>query len=106
MEFLLGIIIIVESVAIALLWRERFQLKEELGHLNHKYNHMKITMARNQVHSHEGKEQLDTFGTYDKVVKMHRSGESAEVISERLKIPLNKVEMTLKFEKMKKDGAL
>ena len=99
-------VVIAEFVVIAFLWREKLRLKEELSHLNHKYNHMKITMARNQVHSYEGKEQVDAFGTYDRVVKMHRSGESAEMISERLKIPLNKVEMTLKFEKMKKDGAL
>jgi len=105
MEFLWAIIVIVEFAVIAFLWRERLNLKKELGHLNHKYNHMKITMARNQVHSYESKEQIDAFGTYDRVVQMHRSGESAEVISERLKIPLNKVEMTLKFEKMKKDGA-
>jgi len=105
MELILAILVIVEFVALVFLWRGKLRLKEELAHLNHKCNQMKIAVAHSQVHAHENKKQVDTLDTYERVMQMHRSGESVELISERLKIPLNKVEMTLKFEKMKKDGA-
>lgn len=42
---------------------------------------------------------------HDRVIEMHAFGESIETIAQRLKIPESQVEMTLKFEKIKKDGS-
>ncbi|HHH37668.1 MAG TPA: hypothetical protein ENK77_03520 [Epsilonproteobacteria bacterium] len=101
----MAFLVIVEFIALVVLWRGKLRLKEELAHLNHKCNQMKIAVAHSQVHADKHREQIDTLDTYVRLMQMHRSGESAAVISERLKIPLNKVEMTLKLERMKKHGA-
>jgi len=47
---------------------------------------------------------LGTLTTHDKVIEMYAFGESVEAIAQRLKIPQSQVKMTLKFEKIKKDG--
>lgn len=47
----------------------------------------------------------DGLEAHDKIIKMFESGMTIESICETLKIPQSKVEMTLKFEKMKKNGS-
>ncbi len=47
----------------------------------------------------------DILSTHGRVIEMHKFGEPTEIIAQRLGIPQSKVEMTLKFEKIKKDAA-
>ncbi len=47
----------------------------------------------------------DTLETHDKIIELFESGATIESICETLKIPQSKAEMTLKFEKMKKNGS-
>jgi cell division protein FtsL len=50
-------------------------------------------------------ENVNRLSTHDSVLEMHQAGETVKVISQTLGIPEKKVEMTLKIEEMKKDGA-
>ena len=105
MESILAGVIALAAVAIVyLLWRHH-GLKKEITLLQ------KITEAREKtIENLQAREKdmepiVDLLATHDRVVEMFESGESIESISEQLKIPQSKVEMTLKFEKMKQDGA-
>ena len=51
------------------------------------------------------KPSVDKLATHDTIVDMYESGSDIDSISEELKIPRSKVSMTLKIEKMKKDGS-
>ena len=109
MEIGLALLAVIELIVIVLIWRGRSRLQRELSDVNQEYKQTKISMLKKQIQEEKNQEEKkredsDSFGTYDKVVQMHKAGNSAKIISERLKIPVSKVEMTLKIQKMKKDG--
>ena len=104
MKLLLISALLLGLIIILYLLRELRRLKKELSRLQ------EISKARQNTIEHLHEQDLDStlpvdaLLTHDKVIEMFESGESVEVISEQLRIPQSKVKMTLKFEKMKKDG--
>ena len=103
-------IIIAEAVFILFQWRKNRRLKKEIEELQQKYEERQalIDELQREGQETEGQEteaSIDRFATHDKIIEMSDLGADAEMISERLGVPRRKVEMTLKFEKMKKDGA-
>ena len=52
------------------------------------------------------KEVIDNFSTHDEVMELVEAGESRESISEKLGIPANKIELIVKFDKIKKEKHL
>jgi len=103
MKWLLIDVIAVEAVVILYLLRGKYRLKKELRYLHKKQKAGQKTIVDLQEQKIE--EPIDKLATHDKIVEMFESGVDAEVISEQLEIPQNKVEMTLRFEKMKKYGS-
>ncbi len=91
-------------ITILYLLRELRRLKKELSRLQEISKARQNTIEHLHEHEHEETLPVDALSTHDKVIEMFESGETIEVISEQLGIPQSKVKMTLKFEKMKKDG--
>lgn len=103
MKWLLVGIIAAEAVVILYLLRGRHRLKKELHRLHKKYKSGQETIVEMQEQDTE--EPIDKLVTHDRIVEMFESGVDVEAISEQLEIPQSKVEMTLRFEKMKKYGS-
>ncbi|MEA3455429.1 MAG: hypothetical protein U9R26_02870 [Campylobacterota bacterium] len=103
MKWLLIGVIAAEAVVILYLLQGKYRLKKELRHLHKKHKAGQKTIV--ELQEQEIEEPIDKLATHDKIVEMFESGVDAEVISEQLEIPQNKVEMTLRFEKMKKYGS-
>ncbi len=105
MKLLLISVIGLGFITILYLLRELSRLKKELSHLQEISKARQNTIEHLQEQDHDNSLPVDALSTHDKVIEMFESGETVEVISEQLKIPQSKVKMTLKFEKMKKNGA-
>jgi len=105
MKWLLISVILVEAVLILYLLRKKYRLRKEYNHLYKKYKATQKTFVELQEHEQDAKDSIDKLATHDMVVEMFESGVDIEAISEQLEIPRSKVEMTLKFEKMKKYGS-
>ncbi len=52
------------------------------------------------------KDVLDNFSLTEEVMALVEAGESRESISEKLSIPVNKIELIIKFDKIKKEKHL
>lgn len=52
------------------------------------------------------KEDIDDFSSHDEVMKLVEAGESMESISEKLGIAANKIELIVKFDKIKREKHL
>ena len=105
MKWLLIGVIVVEAIAILYLLRGRYQRKKKYNRLHKKYRAGQKTIAELQEREQDTEEQIDKLATHDMVVELFESGVDIEAISEQLEIPQSKVEMTLRFEKMKKYGS-
>ncbi len=103
-KLLLAGAVIVEAIAILYLLNRRYQLKKEYKHLYKKYKDIKENTPIPQEQQAKSEEPVDKLATHDRIIEMHQSGLDEEKISDKLKIPRSKVNMTLKFDKMKKDG--
>ena len=103
MNWLLIGAIAVEAVVILYLLRGKYRLKKELHRLHKKYKSGQKTIVKLQEQDTE--ELIDKLATHDRIVEMFESGVDVEAISEQLETPQSKVEMTLRFEKMKKYGS-
>lgn len=49
------------------------------------------------------KDVIENLSAHDKVMQLVEAGESRESISEKLGIPLSKIELIIKFDKIKKE---
>ena len=105
MTWLLIGAIAVETALVLYLLRGRYQLKKKYNHLHKKYKTGQKTIVELQEQEQDAEEPIDKLATHDIVVEMFESGADVEEISKQLEIPQSKVEMTLKFEKMKKYGS-
>jgi hypothetical protein len=52
------------------------------------------------------KDVIENLSAHDEVMAMVESGKSREEISNELGIPVNKIELIIKFDKIKKDHAV
>jgi hypothetical protein len=104
MKFLLIGVVGLGLITILYLLRELRRSKKEIFRLQEISKARRNTIEHLNEHDHGDALPVDALATHDKVIEMSKSGETVEVISERLKIPQSKVKMTLKFEKIKKDG--
>ncbi|MEA3419908.1 MAG: sigma-70 family RNA polymerase sigma factor [Campylobacterota bacterium] len=104
MELILTGVVVLAIVVIFYLLKQQRELKKEIALLQEITEVREKTIENLQIREKDTEPIVDLLTTHDKVIEMFESGESIESISEQLKIPQSKVEMTLKFEKMKKDG--
>jgi len=105
MKWLLIGAIVVETALVLYLLRGRYQRKKKYNRLYEKYKAGQKTIVELQEQEQDTEEQIDKLATHDIVVELFESGADVEEISKQLEIPQSKVEMTLKFEKMKKYGS-
>ena len=104
-EIILSIIVVAEAFVIFSLWQKKGRLANEYSSLRRKYEEEKSLLKEMRLQADEQDRTVDRLAVHDRIVEMYDAGSDIDMISQDLKIPRKKVEMTLKFQKMKHDGA-
>lgn len=78
------------------------KLSKENKKLNERLEAKNITIE-NDVVSHVGvKDTIENFSSSNEVMDLIHAGESKTAVSEKLGIPMSKIELMIKFDKLKK----
>ena len=79
------------------------KLKKEIKLLKEVLAVRETTISNFEASRVAVKDVLENFSASDEVMTLVEAGESRESISEKLGIPVNKIELIVKFDKIKKD---
>ena len=79
------------------------KLKKEIKLLKEVLAVRETTISNFEASRVAVKDVLENFSASDEVMTLVEAGESRESISEKLGIPVNKIELIIKFDKIKKD---
>ena len=79
------------------------RLRKQIKTLTEVLEMQNITIANLETSEVAAKDVLDHFSAHEEVIERMKSGESRESISKALKIPVNKIELIIKFDKIKKE---
>ena len=78
------------------------KLKKENKKLNEILEVKNSTIANYEASRVAVKDVIENFSLLDEVMALIEAGESRETVSEKLGIPISKVELIIKFDKLKK----
>ena len=102
LEILMGAFVLVLFLLIMMLFKNR-KLKTEVKMLNEVLALKDTTISNFEASRVAVKDVIENFSAHDEVMAMVEAGESRSDISEKLGIPLNKIELIIKFDKIKKE---
>jgi len=102
LEILMGSFVLVSLLLIVMLFKNR-TLKTEIKKLK-EILVLKDTSIKNFEASRVAvKDVMENISSHDEVIALVNTGESRAAISEKLGIPENKIELIIKFDKIKKE---
>ena len=78
------------------------KLAKENKKLNEILEVKNVTIANYEASRVAVKDVIDNFSSLDEVMELINAGESKASVSEKLCIPLSKIELIIKFDKLKK----
>jgi hypothetical protein len=90
---------------ITLFWSNR-KVKKENSMLKEVLEMKDSTISNLEASRVAVKDVIENFSSHEEVMELVDAGESRESISEKLGIPLNKIELIIKFDKIKKEKHL
>ena len=98
--------VIVLLIMLAMSYSANRKLKEENKILKEIIEVKDKTIENFQASRVAVKDVIENLSLHDEVIALVESGESNIAISEKLGIPENKIELIIKFDKIKKDHAV
>ena len=78
------------------------KLAKENKKLNEILDVKNVTIANYEASRVAVKDVIDNFSSLDEVMELINAGESKASVSEKLGIPMSKIELIIKFDKLKK----
>ena len=102
LEILMGAFVLVLILLIMMLFKNR-GLKTEIKKLREIMALKDVTIDNFEASRVAVKEVIENISSHDEVMQLVESGESRDAISEKLGIPVNKIELIIKFDKIKKE---
>ena len=105
LQILMASFIFVCLILIVMLFKNR-SLKKEIKVLKEMLKVKETSITNVETSDVAVKDVIDNFSTHDEVMELVVAGESRESISEKLGIPENKIELIVKFDKIKKEKHL
>ena len=102
LEILMGSFVIALILLIVMLFKNR-TLKTEIKKLREILTLKDTTIANFEASRVAVKDVIENISSHDEVMALVESGESRAVIAEKLDIPENKIELIIKFDKIKKE---
>jgi len=95
---LLGLLVII----LLMLMSKNSKLAKENKKLNEILDVKNMTIANYEASRVAVKDVIDNFSSLDDVMELINAGESKASVSEKLGIPVSKIELIIKFDKLKK----
>ena len=102
LEILMGSFVLVLVLLIVMLFKNR-RLKTEIHKLKEILEAKGSTVEKVETVPAEVKDEMEHVSSGNEVMDLVEAGESLESISEKLAMPLNKIELIIKFDKIKKE---
>ncbi len=104
MEYtILSSLVILLIVISGYLYNSNSKKAEEIQILKEVVEMQNITMSDIEASRVVVKDVIDNFSVHEEVIERIEKGESRASISEELSIPINKIELIVKFDKIKKE---
>lgn len=103
MEVVLAILLFLLLLTVLYLYKTNKKLTHEMNILKEILEVKDTTISNLQVSRVGVKDVLENFSSHEEVMKLIETGESRQSISSTLGIPVNKIELIVKFDKIKKD---
>ncbi len=101
-NILFGIVILLFLLLIYV-YKNNRKLSQEIKVLKQILELKETTVSNLQTSRVSVKDVIDHFSSHDEVMNLINAGESRESISKKLGIGMNKIELIIKFNKIKKD---
>ena len=103
MEYIImGVIFIIVLTVMMLIFSNK-KLKKEIKVLKEVLAIKDTTISNLEASRVAVKDVIDNFSSHNEVMGLVEAGESREDISKKLDIPVNKIELIIKFDKIKKE---
>jgi len=102
LEILMGSFVFVLILLVFMLFKNR-SLKTEIKKLREVLEVKDTTISNFEASRVAVKDVIENFSSHEEVMQLVEAGESRESISEKLGIPVNKIELIIKFDKIKKE---
>ena len=102
LEILMGSFVLVSLLLIVMLFKNR-TLKTEIKKLKEILVLKNTTIVNFEASRVAVKDVMENISSHDEVMSLVNEGESRASISEKLSIPENKIELIIKFDKIKKE---
>lgn len=96
----LGLLVILVSILFMLI-RKNSKLQDENKKLLEVLEVKDITISNYEASRVAVKDVIENFSSLDDVMRLINAGESKASVSEKLNIPLSKIELIIKFDKLK-----
>jgi cell division protein FtsB len=103
--WILGIMVAVVLLLLVMSYSSNKKLKEEIDLLHEIIKVKEQTIENYQASRVAVKDVIENLSDHEEVMAMVKAGESNATIAEKLGIPENKIELIIKFDKIKKDHA-
>ncbi len=103
MEYIIiGLVFILALILTTLIFSNK-KLKKEVKVLKEVLAVKDTTISNLEASRVAVKDVIDNFSSHAEVMELVEAGDSRESISEKLGIPVNKIELIVKFDKIKKE---
>ena len=102
LQILMGSFALVTFLLIFMVFKN-IKLKKEIQMLKEVLAVKDTTISNFEASRVAVKEVIENFSSHDEVMKLLEAGESRADISQKLGIPVNKIELIIKFDKIKKE---
>ena len=102
LEILMGLFVLVSLLLIVMLFKNR-TLKTEIKKLKEILALKDTTIDNFEASRVAVKDVMENISSHDEVMALVNDGESRASISKKLSIPENKIELIIKFDKIKKE---
>ena len=89
-------------IILLMLMGKNSKLAKENKKLNEILDVKNVTIANYEASRVAVKDVIENFSSLDDVMELINAGESKASVSEKLGIPLSKIELIIKFDKLKK----
>jgi len=105
LQILMGAFIVSVLLLIAMFFKNR-TLKKEIKVLEEVIVLKDTTISNFEASRVAVKDVIENLSSHDEVMQLVEAGENRAEISEKLGIPMNKIELIIKFDKIKKEKHL
>lgn len=95
-------LLVLLAIVLLMMVSQNSKLRSENKKLNEILEMKNMTIANYEASRVAVKDVMENFSLLDEVMRLIDAGESREAVAEKLGIPVSKVELIIKFDKLKK----